>query len=155
MRHFEDTAPPSIADASSPSDALLKLDRYIDSYRTAVTDEGVWLFLATLGCWSVGEPFFQMLAYLVAAVVFASRVSAQKSEKSSFYALARQIERRISVSGESAEVRARQLEELEELRARKLVPMKEFREGKVFLLCWVFFVVSLMYSLAMFAKRVA
>ncbi|WP_447880479.1 hypothetical protein [Serratia fonticola] len=33
---------------------ILEYEVHIDEYRSLVNTEGVWLFLATLGCWGVG-----------------------------------------------------------------------------------------------------
>jgi hypothetical protein len=155
MRHFLDTQPLSIDEWPSVEEALPRLRRHIVAYRAALTDEGVWLFLATLGCWSVSALPMQWFGYVVAFLVFAARMDLRSTEKKSFTALADGLEQRIAALPAGAEERTKQLLELRELRTRLLSPLAGFRQGQVFLACWLFYGLSCLWSVISFAKSAA
>lgn len=55
----------SIGDHATIEEELQALRNHIKTYRETLNDEGVWLFLVALGCWSVSLPLLQLLAYLL------------------------------------------------------------------------------------------
>jgi hypothetical protein len=56
------------------------LQNNIIANRKIINDEGTWLFLTTLGCWSVTNYYFQWVACLITLVLFIIRVK-NKQEK--------------------------------------------------------------------------
>lgn len=51
-------------------DKLSNLESHINSYRDSLNAEGVWLFLATLGCWSVNGFWYQIIALMITFFCF-------------------------------------------------------------------------------------
>jgi hypothetical protein len=153
--HFADTAPLAVEEQPTLEAGLGALKEHIASYRAALTEEGIWLFLATLGCWSVSQPLLQLIGFGVAAVMFGERMASRIAEKRSFSTLARAVELRIATAPDLAEERSMRLTELMELRKRELSALTAFRHGRIFLLSWAFFGVSFVYSIAHLAVKSA
>ena len=89
---------------------IAELDDYsrnIDEYRNALQSEAVWLFVATLGCWSVsGSPKIQVLAFALTVVFFATKVASKLTNKKTFNRFEYDIEKLISeefISGQTKE----------------------------------------------------
>lgn len=143
---FRDTQPLAIDEQPSLEASLAALREHVKSYRTALADEGVWLFLATLGCWSVGNNVLQFCAFGLAGVMFAERVATRVREKRSSSELARAVELRIATAAGLPEERSQRLNELLELRRRELNALTAFRHGKTFLLAWLFYGSSFVHS---------
>ena len=56
----------------------------IKLYHKALNDEGVWLFLASLGCWSVVGGGYQALSLATTFLLFLWRINEKRIEKISF-----------------------------------------------------------------------
>ncbi|HDU6200693.1 TPA: hypothetical protein RFX54_003351, partial [Klebsiella quasipneumoniae subsp. similipneumoniae] len=56
------------------NDSILKeIEKYsahIDRFRERANIHGIWLFIATLGCWGVTEPSIQLLAFVMLFFIF-------------------------------------------------------------------------------------
>lgn len=59
-------------------------ENHIDTYWSSLNTEGVWLFLATLGCWSVNHAESQLFAIVIAVILFSYRIIVKISDKRSF-----------------------------------------------------------------------
>ena len=75
---------------------LEALQHEIRFYRKTLNNEAVWLFLATLGCWSVSNLVLQLVAYMIVVGLFGRRVSEQTRETRSSSALVKAVEERIA-----------------------------------------------------------
>ena len=62
------TSETAIGNHGSIEEELFALRQYINEYRTALNTEGIWLFLATLGCWSVTNIFLPFGAFALAVL---------------------------------------------------------------------------------------
>ena len=56
------------------NDSILKeIEKYsthIDRFRARANTHGIWLFIATLGCWGVTEPSIRILAFVILFFIF-------------------------------------------------------------------------------------
>ncbi|HFT3433003.1 TPA: hypothetical protein ACHV5N_000463 [Klebsiella variicola] len=56
------------------NDSILKeINKYsahIDRFRARANTHGIWLFIATLGCWGVTEPSIRILAFVMLFFIF-------------------------------------------------------------------------------------
>ncbi|PLL52668.1 hypothetical protein CWN04_29870, partial [Klebsiella michiganensis] len=56
------------------NDSILKeIEKYsthIDRFRARANIHGIWLFIATLGCWGVTEPSIRILAFVMLFFIF-------------------------------------------------------------------------------------
>ena len=155
MQSFVDTKPQSLAELPSVEEALKAFRSHILEYRRVLNDEGIWLFLATVGCWGVTQPVYQLFAYGVTVMLFGTRVTTRYTESQSFTALAVRLEKRIQAEVESPELRTRQLLLLQQLKASALSGVRPLLATKVFLVCWVFYGASFGYALLSLPKAAA
>ncbi|KAB7697141.1 hypothetical protein [Plesiomonas shigelloides] len=51
---------------------LLQLE--VHKYNQNLNDSGIWLFLATLGCWSVNEPTIRLIAAACTFILFSHKL---------------------------------------------------------------------------------
>ncbi|MRD72780.1 hypothetical protein GH865_05880 [Rhodocyclus tenuis] len=65
-------------------DEIQSLRDHVREYRKALNDEGVWLFLATLGCWGVSGKALQIFAIVVTILLFGRRLQDRLSERRPF-----------------------------------------------------------------------
>lgn len=102
-------------------------DDNIDQYRLALTTESIWLFLATLGCWSVNSgSYLQTLAFIVTLIFFTSRVLAHLKENKSFSNFEKSIKELIEgefISGPKKEYYLQELLGLKSKRESNLQPL--------------------------------
>ncbi len=47
---------------------------YIDDYRKNLNKQGIWLFLATLGIWSVEPDYLKQIAIFITFIIFSSKL---------------------------------------------------------------------------------
>jgi hypothetical protein len=147
MRQFLDTTSLSLDELPSIDAALFALRRYIKDFRATLNDEGIWLFLSTVGCWGVPQPAFQIAAYVLTIFLFGKRMSSRHIEQKSFSKLASDLESRINASAGPSEIRTRHLLELVALRQNQLSGWKALKHAGPFLFSWLFYGASFFYAL--------
>jgi hypothetical protein len=123
------------------------LEQHITEYRAALNQEGIWLFLATLGCWSVTHPLLQFFAFALALVLFGHRVIKRVGEKRSFSKLVKAIEERITTILPDGDSQKARLYDLAAFQGRELSALNSLRTTGDFLLCWLFYGASLLQSM--------
>lgn len=124
---------------------LRALQEHILEYRSAINQEGIWLFLATVACWGIPQPVFQYCAFLLVAFLFGERLNARSTESRSFSELAKSVERRIAETIPEEDTRKARLYDLAELQRAQLSKIHSFKRAKIFFLCWGFYGASLIY----------
>jgi hypothetical protein len=147
MRNFLDTEPISLTHLPSIDESLKAFRSYIQDYRQTLNDEGIWLFLSTVGCWGVPNPIFQISAYILTMLIFGERLRVRHTENRSFSAIADELEKRITDQEEGAQERTRQLLILEHLRNAHMRGLRPFRNIKIFATSWIFYGASFAYTL--------
>lgn len=149
--HFADmskrTESPKIGTLGSIDEELQALADHISGYRRTLNSEGVWLFLATLGCWSVTLPPAQLVAYVIAVLTFGRRIDQRNVETRSFSTLIGELKNRIAELASSESEKKAGLYDLLAIRERELSMFTPFMQVKQFLLCWAFWGFSFVYSL--------
>jgi len=63
---------------------LLTLERDLAHWRSTLNQEGVWLFLATIGCWSIPVGWERVVALLLSVSLFGWRALAQQKDLKPF-----------------------------------------------------------------------
>jgi hypothetical protein len=139
------TSETAIGNHDSVDGKLFALRQYINEYRTALNTEGIWLFLATFGCWSVTNIFLQFGAFALAVILFGERMNKRMSETRSFSELFKTIEDRISKNLPEGDSQKARLYDLAALRAKELSKINNLRNIWTFYLCWLFYGASLLY----------
>jgi len=123
------------------------LRSHIHEYRRAINDEGMWLFLATLGCWSVSEEWLQLSAIAVAVLLFSRRLQDRLSDLKSFSKMISTLRDRIAIELEDEDTKKARLYEIMQIKHNELSFISTIKEGAVFLLCWGFLTATLTYML--------
>jgi hypothetical protein len=137
------------SDQSTINQDIRTLETFISDNRKVLNDEGVWLFLATLGCWSVGQSVFQIFAFLITAYLFAVRVDKRQSERK-FLPVTQsliEIERRIKELPDNDTRKAR-LYELDQLQKHETAIIPATKKTLAFIFTWVFFGASFIFACA-------
>lgn len=126
---------------------------HIHHYRSALNEKGIWLFLATLGCWSVNNTHMQILAFLTTFILFSTQLTESQKEKRTVPSLVEVVKDRITKDDLDNETRNKLLFDLKALQDDLL----SFRtttllDGLPFLLPWIFFAFSF---IVFFGRRLA
>lgn len=138
---------PSVTIGSLPTieAEMSALQQHITDYRAALNQEGVWLFLTTLGCWSVSNHILQFFAFFLAVILFGERTTKRFKETRSFSKLVKAIEDRIAQSLPEGDSRKARLYDLAAFQKIELSTLNSLKNVKVFVLCWLFYGASYLY----------
>ncbi len=115
----------------------------IDQYRRALQTESVWLFLATLGCWSVSDAAIQLFAFFITIVFVGIRVSSKLTVKKTFNTFERTIKELIEsefISGPRKEHYEEELQLIQQKRASNIQPLQT---APMFFICSIFLMWSI------------
>jgi hypothetical protein len=137
------TSETAIGNHDSIDEELFALRQDINEYRSSLNTEAIWLFLATLGCWSVTNTFLQVVAFVLAFVLFVERVTKRRSETRSFSELFQTVKNRISTEGDSEKVRLNN--HLAALGLKELSTINNLKNIWTYFLCGLFYLVSCLY----------
>ncbi|WDB75041.1 hypothetical protein PS034_03890 [Escherichia albertii] len=92
---------------SSKNDAILKhienYSKHIDEFRSQVNSQGIWLFISTLGCWSINIPLIQLIAAILLFCIFIFNSKQDMTEKRAFHKIEEDIAKDIdsNLTGDS------------------------------------------------------
>ncbi len=126
-------------------DEINKIEADIVTWRSALDREGVWLFLTTLGCWSVPEGWLRYMAFTIAIFLFFWRISDARRDSRPFSKRITELESQIKVShGDSNQGKAL-LDDLIQLRENYLSLASFKRSGFVYLICTIFWHLSIIH----------
>lgn len=121
----------------------------IDSYRASLNTEGVWLFLATLGCWSVSHQLSQLIAIAITFILFSHRVYSKMTNKKTFNSTTKELEKEIDKLLEAGDTKKARLYDLYQIRDVKLATINHLKSTMIFLLCYFFLAITLWHSITM------
>ncbi|VTM13841.1 Uncharacterised protein [Raoultella terrigena] len=119
-------------------------NEHINDFRYQSNIQGIWLFTATLGCWSVSVPWLQMVAALSLLFIFFFLVKDNVRDKRTFQQMKEDIEKDIETSlfGDARMARLYQLGTVEKHRASLVVIIKQ---SPIFFVCYIFYTISIIY----------
>ncbi|MGO4056581.1 hypothetical protein AB2373_17020 [Vibrio cholerae] len=129
---------------------IIEFRKHIEKYEFVLNTEAVWLFLATLGCWGVSNPFVKLAAFAITAFLFGKRIISRIGDARSLREIADVIESKINDSELEPDTKKARLFDLELIRKAQFSVKLKRRDLNSFIVCWVFFAVSIgfaMYSL--------
>jgi hypothetical protein len=132
-------------------DKIYALQRDAREYQKNLNTEAIWLFLATLGCWSVTNKWLQLFALILTIFLFGSRMKNGLREKKldtmlPFAERARTLKDRIEQMSSTEDWRKERLFSiLEELQTNELSTRAKVERNWVFIICWLFYGISLFY----------
>ncbi|WP_090143339.1 hypothetical protein [Limnohabitans sp. DM1] len=122
---------------------LKEFEDHIDAYRGALNTEGVWLFLATLGCWSVGHAPSQLYAITITFILFSHRIYSKLHDKRPFSSIIKDLEKIIKKELENGDTQKARLHDLHQIRDIKLATKSQLKSTIIFLLCYSFLALTL------------
>jgi hypothetical protein len=120
--------------------------QHIRSYQAALNQQGTWLLLATLGCWSVGIKPLQWFAYLIVLGIFVVRMRAEMGDERSFQTISEAHTQRINSSPVDQDTKKARLWDLKEVQNTELGPKIAIRRNLLFFFCWLFYGFSFLAS---------
>ncbi len=124
--------------------------QHIRAYQSLLKQQGTWLLLATLGCWSVAHGAFQWAAYAIVLLVFVDRMKARTGDERSFKKIAEAIAQQIHASDLADDTKKARLWDLKEVQETELGAKVATRRNLLFFVCWLFFGFSFMASVPFF-----
>ncbi|AIV05875.1 MULTISPECIES: hypothetical protein [Vibrio harveyi group] len=107
--------------------------------------EAIWLFVATLGCWSVSHPYIQIVALFLVLAFFSFKVSRDKKYNSTFVQVMADIRNDLDDSILEGDIKKARLHELDEIDKNLLGMSSIYKSTPMFLVGYGFWVVCLMY----------
>lgn len=118
---------------------LLAIQASIDAHQLGLNQEGVWLFLAVLGCWSVAPDWMRLIALALTLVLFGIRYRSYRPYGRDFdseFSLAESRIRALAVPATSREDGLQRLAQLKQQRLGGLRPVYEVPGFAVGWLAW-------------------
>ncbi len=127
-------------------DEINKIEADIIAWRNTLDLAGVWLFLATLGCWSVPTGWLRFVALVTAIFLFFWRLSGVREDSRPFDKRIGELELRIEVDfGDSDQGKSLQ-HELIQMRKSHLSLASFKKSGFVYFICTMFWFISFVNS---------
>ena len=117
----------------------------IEELRTQVTNryeilniEAIWLFVATLSCWSVNVTIIQIIAIMLVLFFFSSKVMKDKKGNTTFQKILFEIESDVKKSNLEDDSKKARLHEIEDVRKNLLSLRSIYRSTPIFILGYAF-----------------
>jgi hypothetical protein len=108
-------------------------------YRKVLNDESVWLFLATLGCWSVTNGILQFVALIVTLIIFFKRRANLSKDIRTFSEWIKMIKERIAQTSLPEDTKKARLLNLEAFQRKEISHLTFIKRNWMFLVCWTFY----------------
>jgi hypothetical protein len=104
--------------------------------------EGIWLFLATLGCWSVGEEKLRFAALIITCFLFVRNIVENSPIKKTYKKTYQDIEQTIRDEFEDEKTMKAYLFDLENI--KKSTSIFNFaKKLPIFILCYAFLIATI------------
>ena len=118
------------------------LELTIQQYWTTVNQEGIWLFIACLGAWSVDAGWIRYFAAVIIFLVFSYRFYARFKETGFFSTIIKGLKQNISTlekDSDQQKARTHEIEKVEKMLSVSRSVPKIF----IYLVCSGFYIVSI------------
>ncbi|HEY0562247.1 MAG TPA: hypothetical protein VGD04_02890 [Methylophilus sp.] len=122
---------------------ILDYKRHIRYYQKSLNDEGIWLFLATLGCWGVPDSQMQKVAFIITIVIFFYRFYLQIEDKRTFKQIANDIEDDVKSSTLLEDIKKARLYDLSKIKSKELSLINTIKTMSIFIVCFFFAFISM------------
>ena len=121
--------------------------KHIDEFRSQANSQGIWLFISTLGCWSVNIPLIQIIAAFLLFCIFIFNSKQEMTDKRSFHKIEKDIENDIdsNLTGDTKKARLYDLGLVEEYR-KSIIPV--LKTSPIFIVCYIFYSISFLAFLS-------
>jgi hypothetical protein len=116
---------------------------HIQQYQETINTEGIWLFLAVLGCWGVTDEAMQKTAFIVTMIIFAFRVYQKLEDTRSFREIYLYIEEQVKDSNLDEDLKKARLYDLNRVKNKNLRFSKLLKSSSIFIICFVYTIFSM------------
>ncbi|EPG4113952.1 TPA: hypothetical protein L9A40_001548 [Klebsiella pneumoniae] len=126
--------------------------KHIDEFRSQANSQGIWLFISTLGCWSVNIPLVQIIAAFLLFCIFIFNSKQEMTDKRSFHKIEKDIENDIdsNLTGDTKKARLYDLGLVVEYR-KSIIPV--LKTSPIFIVCYIFYSISFLAFLSNLLPR--
>ncbi|EHR1566529.1 hypothetical protein KTK17_002775 [Salmonella enterica] len=127
------------------NDAILEhiknYSKHIDEFSSQASSQGIWLFISTLGCWSVNIPLIQVIAAILLFCIFIFNSKQDMTEKRAFHKIEEDIAKDIdsNLIGDPRKARLYDLGLVEKYR-KAIKPV--LKTSPIFIVCYIFYSIS-------------
>jgi hypothetical protein len=128
-------------DVGNEQQAFVALEADITKHYSRLEIESIWLFLATLGCWSVTIPLLQVVAYIITFIIFGNKIGVRWKNEGSFPMRLSTIQGRLDKAFEDSNRREALIQDCYDLRERISIT-KSPSQTRIFIAISTFYVVS-------------
>ena len=117
--------------------------KHIDEFRSQANSQGIWLFISTLGCWSVNIPLIQIIAAILLFCIFIFNSKQEMTDKRTFHKIEKDIENDIdsNLIGDTKKARLYDLGLVEEYR-KSIIPV--LKTSPIVIVGYIFYSISLL-----------
>lgn len=116
----------------------------IENYRRSLNLEAIWLFVATLGCWSVNNDIIRVFSLSITFFLFSFQAYHRLPNKKSFEKIRMEAQREINALP-NPEIKDQYQKELDEIVSTKLSTSSAIAGSSIFCLCFSFWFLSVIY----------
>ncbi|WP_200906167.1 hypothetical protein [Citrobacter sp. CtB7.12] len=117
-------------------------NRHISGFRTRANTHGVWIFISTLGCWSVDIPTLRLVAILLILFIFLYFIRLEQTDRRTFREISETIRSNIN-NDLSGDIQKKRLNDLDSVdKNRKSIKMV-FKTSPIFIMCYIFYGISI------------
>lgn len=124
-------------------DYLKSFSCYLFDYRKNLNKQGIWLFLATLGCWSVPDGWLRLTAMSVTFLIFSTAIFIEWKEEGknfNFKEATKLVEKKISLLSEDDD-KAYWTIILNNIKKKQLNTLKAIKEAYIYICSFTFYVI--------------
>ena len=126
---------------------LRAVEASIDAHQLGLNEEGVWLFLAVLGCWSVAPDWMRLVALALALVLFGIRYQSYRPNSREFKHEFSLAEMRMRALAVPEALREDGLQQLGRLRQERLGGLRPLYAVPGFVVGWLAWGATLLNTL--------
>lgn len=132
-------------DSKEYSQKILKVKKYINRQYEILNMEAIWLFVATLGTWSVTNKYIRVIAILLILVLLGFKIYENRNDRRPFKEMFVSLRNEIKGSSLEGDAEKARLYEIGEAEKELLSWKSMFLLTPKFLICYLFWGISLLY----------
>ncbi len=132
---------------------LEAMESTIDTHQRALHKEGIWLFLAVLGCWSVYPEWLRLCALMLAVFIFFHSYEAYRTDKRDFRRQFAAARARISALVIDQRLKQDGLDRLAILESQRLSGLRPLYAVPGFVVGWFSFGATLIITVVAIVRK--
>jgi len=125
--------------------AKFKFD--IEDYQKKLNFEAVWLFVATLGTWSVSVEWVNTVSVLMVMLLFYFIIMRDEKNKKTYDERLGSLRVEVGKLDQKSDFAKARLRDIDEIKRERLSVSALYLKTPVFSICYVFWMITLVYSM--------